>query len=59
MTVSAELRDQALHFRQIAIDESNPVLKRYARSHALALAQVAEAIEKRDRRSEVPSPSPR
>jgi hypothetical protein len=58
MTISAELRDLARIYRQIGIDEPNPVLKCFARRHALALAQVAEAIEKRDERYEPPSLTP-
>jgi len=44
---AAEVRKQSRVFRQVGIYEASPELRRLARSHAIALAQVAEAIEKR------------
>ena len=48
---SVEVRRQLRIFGQIGTYETSPELKRLVRSHALALAQVAEAIERREMRS--------
>jgi hypothetical protein len=46
MMTPTELRDEARLYRQAAAEESEPHLKRRLASHALALAQLAEMIER-------------
>ena len=48
MPVVFELREQSYEYREMARKEATPALKRYLASHALALAELAEKIE-RDR----------
>lgn len=45
MLIPADLREQARRYREAAVDERTPPLKRYLANHALALAQLAERIE--------------
>ena len=45
MPRAAELREQSREYRQMAREESAPVIKRYLVSHAVALADLAERIE--------------
>jgi hypothetical protein len=44
-----ELREQAQRFLEAVDKESNTHLKRRLAGHALALAQLAETIERRER----------
>jgi len=46
MLTPAELRHNSRVFRHSAMSEDNPHLKLRLASHALALAQLAEAIER-------------
>ena len=48
MPIVFELREQSYAYREMARTETTLVLKRYIASHALALAELAEKIE-RDR----------
>ncbi len=48
MLDSVELREQARRYRQTANNESTPQLKQMLTSHALALAQLAERVERRE-----------
>src|SRR5512135_798026 len=59
MLTSAELREESRRFRWKATRESNIYLKRRLAGHALALAQLAEKIEREAKRSpEGESPDP-
>ena len=49
MATPAELREQARLYRLAVEDESTPAIKVRLASHAFALAQLAEAIERRAR----------
>lgn len=46
MATSVELREEARLYREAAVDEPTPALKLYLARHALALAQLAEQIER-------------
>jgi len=46
MIDAAELREQARRYRQTANHETTPQLKQMLASHALALAQLAEKLER-------------
>jgi hypothetical protein len=48
MPTPAELREQSHQYREIAERESALAIKRSLVSHALALAQLAEKIERED-----------
>ena len=48
MIDAAELREQARRYRQTANHETTPQLKQMLASHALALAQLAERVERRE-----------
>ena len=48
MPTPAELRENARLYRQSALEEPEPELKIRLASHALALAQLAEAMERAD-----------
>jgi hypothetical protein len=48
MLTPAELRHNSRVFRHSAMSEDNPRLKLRLASHALALAQLAEAIEREE-----------
>ena len=43
-----ELRDEARLYRQAAREESSPEIRRKLAAHALALAQLAEKIEREE-----------
>jgi hypothetical protein len=46
MLTPAELRDQSRVYRDASVKEAAPEFKRRLASHALALAQLAERIER-------------
>jgi len=46
MPISAALREQSCEYRQMAREETAPVIKRYLVSHAVALTELAERIER-------------
>jgi hypothetical protein len=46
MMTPTELREEARRYRQASAEETEPHLKRHLASHALALAQLAEMIER-------------
>ncbi len=48
LSTSAELRDDSRIAREIEHEEADPELKRLWAGHALALAQLAETIERRE-----------
>ena len=53
MPTPGELRDEARLYRQAARKESSPEIRRKLANHALALAQLAEKIE-REEAGEIP-----
>lgn len=55
MLTPAELRELSRSYRKTAETTANPHFKRYLASHALALAQLAENIERREAPNEVPA----
>jgi hypothetical protein len=57
MLTPAELRHNSRVFRHSAMSENNPHLKLRLASHALALAQLAEAIERATKEPPGASPS--
>lgn len=46
MPTSAKLREESRVYRQATGNEADPHLKQFLASHALALAQLAERIER-------------
>lgn len=48
MPTPAELRERSRFYRRMAGKETEPHLKRHLAAHALALAQLAEKIERDD-----------
>ena len=46
MATATELREESRIYREAAADESTPALKLYLARHALALAQLAERLER-------------
>ncbi len=46
MLTPSELRDQARFYRDASVQEPVPELRRRLASHALALAQLAERVER-------------
>jgi len=48
MSTAAEFREESRLYRQEAIKEADPHFKRRLASHALALAQLAERLERKE-----------